>query len=760
MKQEGDKPSPSHWLSADRPIESRSQDELGRRNFSESLASAIRGWSGQESLVLALYGAWGNGKSSIKNMVVESLDQTSPAVRCVDFNPWQLANRPSLSEAFFDELGVALDKGDLGTNSERRSTLDRFRRWALRLQGAHDLAKATRNVVATILIFFGLIVVGPAWMFPHGISIAIGALALLMGVLALSTSLVEATVKFLAAGAEIGRKSLGEVKKELSNDLKKLKTPILFIIDDLDRLTPQEILEVFQLIKANGDFPNVIYLILCDRSIVETNLERAINVSGREYLEKIVQVAFDVPMIDIERVRMALFGRLNELLAVESVSKHFDTTRWANVFWSGLFSYFSTLRDVNRFVSTLAFQISSFSEGGAFEVNPIDLIALETIRLNEPAVYKALQSSKEILTQQKTERRSGATKQALETIIEMGAETQRSQLRELLRQLFPPVEWALDGPNYSAEFGPTWYRDLRICSGKLFDRYFRLAVSGNELSQAEVQKLLGARGDRAELGAILQSLAARGLSVLALEELGIYQDELKPNQVEPFVTAIFDSCDTLPDGPQGGFEIPIQWRIGFLVQHALEKLDGPEHRAKALAAAIRDTSGLNMAIEVAEILTATPERKGDPPFLPEAQAAQVREAGLLKIKSAASSGTLEQNHRLATLLHTWRRWGSAEDVARYTDRVSASPKGLLTLLKSLELRSFVQQLGDHAGTERRYFQRNDIEPLISMDSLNERVKALNGEGLDEEGRGLVENFQKAMERRLAGKPDSGPFVLD
>jgi predicted KAP-like P-loop ATPase len=70
--------TPSQWLSADRPIETRQEDELDRRGFSETMADAVRGWSGRDSLVIALYGAWGNGKSSIKNMIVESLGQGLP----------------------------------------------------------------------------------------------------------------------------------------------------------------------------------------------------------------------------------------------------------------------------------------------------------------------------------------------------------------------------------------------------------------------------------------------------------------------------------------------------------------------------------------------------------------------------------------------------------------------------------------------------------------------------------------------------------
>lgn len=83
-----------HPFSADRPIISAQEDLLGRTGFAESLASAIRGWKGNDSLVIALYGSWGSGKSSIKNVVVESLrksQKTCPEI--VEFNPWQWAGQ-------------------------------------------------------------------------------------------------------------------------------------------------------------------------------------------------------------------------------------------------------------------------------------------------------------------------------------------------------------------------------------------------------------------------------------------------------------------------------------------------------------------------------------------------------------------------------------------------------------------------------------------------------------------------------------------
>jgi predicted KAP-like P-loop ATPase len=87
-----DASSGPHLFSSDRPITRRDEDKLGRRAFSEQIARAVRGWKGNDSLVIALYGPWGTGKSSIKNMVIDALRDTPESATVVDFNPWQVAS--------------------------------------------------------------------------------------------------------------------------------------------------------------------------------------------------------------------------------------------------------------------------------------------------------------------------------------------------------------------------------------------------------------------------------------------------------------------------------------------------------------------------------------------------------------------------------------------------------------------------------------------------------------------------------------------
>jgi predicted KAP-like P-loop ATPase len=66
-------PSLGFYISTDLPIKNKSSDRLNRIAFAETIAKVIFQWHNKPSLVIGLYGNWGSGKSSIKNMVVETL---------------------------------------------------------------------------------------------------------------------------------------------------------------------------------------------------------------------------------------------------------------------------------------------------------------------------------------------------------------------------------------------------------------------------------------------------------------------------------------------------------------------------------------------------------------------------------------------------------------------------------------------------------------------------------------------------------------
>jgi hypothetical protein len=208
------------------------------------------------------------------------------------------------------------------------------------------------------------------------------------------------------------------------------------------------------------------------------------------------------------------------------------------------------------------------------------------------------------------------------------------------------------------------------------------------------------------------------------------------------------------------FELPTSWRVAFLIENSIKKLDGVENRSSALVSAIEDTVSIGIALEVTADLCDKPEKAGEEAVFPEAEAVKARNAAVLKLENAAEAGTLLRSPKLALLLHFWQKWGRPTEVASYVVSILASQEGTVQLLKSFVVRSYRQQIGDYVGTERLYMRRNDIEPVVSMDAINERIQTFEVDGIDDEGRRAIECFQKAMARRNTGKPDDGPFVED
>src|SRR5262249_53359783 len=143
----------------------------------ETIAAAINGWRGGDSLVIALYGPWGSGKSSIKNMIVEALNgHGQPRALVAEFNPWQFANRDQLTEAFFDQIGIALGRGTLASQKRRRELLLRWRRYAAYLQRSGRLILSTRGLMPWVLLVGGLGSIGVAVIGTRIIGACAGAL--------------------------------------------------------------------------------------------------------------------------------------------------------------------------------------------------------------------------------------------------------------------------------------------------------------------------------------------------------------------------------------------------------------------------------------------------------------------------------------------------------------------------------------------------------------------------------------------------------
>jgi predicted KAP-like P-loop ATPase len=256
-------------LSADRPGSNPERDLFGHARFAENLADSIRRCAGTDGLVLALYGPWGSGKSTVLNYVRYYLEQhpypEQPVI--VNFNPWWFAGQENLARAFLGQLQAVLP----GKNTDFEKLGDLLADFADGLGGLVDLTGITS---------------GAGKIVGKGIQQAIRK-----------------------------PKDIPALKSKIRKILEESRQKVLILVDDIDRLVADEIRQLFTVIKALADFPNVIYLLAFDREVAVKALENESSLSGARYLEKIIQVPFEIPPVDREALRSGLVERLNEVLA-------------------------------------------------------------------------------------------------------------------------------------------------------------------------------------------------------------------------------------------------------------------------------------------------------------------------------------------------------------------------------------------------------------------------------------------------------------
>ena len=168
--------------------------------------------------------------------------------------------------------------------------------------------------------------------------------------------------------------------------LGQLPAPLLVVVDDIDRLTPQEQQVVFQLVKANADFPNLVYLLSFDRVAGALS---GLGLEGDVYLGKIVQVGFNLPLARSSDVHSVLTEGLECVLGA-------DALRPSSIKHTGIGCSPPVWRPTSQTSGmsgdslTPRFQVTLLGGDGILEVNPIDLVAVEVLRVFEPSLYNVL----------------------------------------------------------------------------------------------------------------------------------------------------------------------------------------------------------------------------------------------------------------------------------------------------------------------------------------------------------------------------------
>lgn len=698
----------------------------------------LQAWQGLDSLVVAVYGAWGSGKSSVKNLLLEeNKRKTKLSLPFVEFNPWQLSGTGAIPKAFFAELELALSKTGPKTDvAKRAKTLNRY---AKTLQVAGSTAENIGILLAPFIPILGTI------------AASLGKAVKSAGNIAKDGSVA------LEAQHETTAISLEAQKQELSDLLIQMPKPMLIVIDDIDRLSTEEILQVFQVVKANANFPRLIYLLLFDREIVSNALNQISGGHGCDYLEKIVQVGYHIPHASHAEVQKILFRSLDKVLGSLNANLRWDKDRWQKLYAEGISGYFKNLRHVYRFMASCAFHFNHHRGKFSIEVNPVDLIGLESLRVFEPSVYESLPSLKTMLTRYEGRNFYNDIDQTtidlvLSQLLARAVPGNQDKVKAILELLFPPILPIYDSSHSVIKDHHKWQRDVRICHPSLFDKYFTLAIFADDISQAELDNLIKSTSTKDDFITACQALKSRKLLTLAFERLDAYKEEIPIDNMPALIHALCDLADEFPIRHAGFFDVDLLTIAGRLVHFGLMRIHDPESRATILHDAFQRSVGLALPISVVsdnERINGRVER-GHQFLVDEVSVPSLRALCVEKLRNAATQPELIDNPRLKGFLYRWSEWSNLVEVRDWIATQTITPKGFIWFLGVMLGRL------DSWGVPHRvkyYIQLSEIEQFATVDHVEASVAAADRSELSETQLIALNAFLNALTRRSAGKPD-------
>ena len=653
-------------FSSDKPVSSSSDDLLGRKGFAEKISQAINSWEGDDSsLVTAIYGKWGDGKTSTKNMIVKNIDDEK--VDVIEFNPWQWGQNKNIMRSLVKELSNSLLKKDDESATEIAIKLKKYSEYS-------DLSSNTITSFANKLRDI-LIVISMALTAYHieivsqTVFLRLISILLLLLFLSMFTSFFNEVINFFykkicgenenIAGLEDRKK---ELKKLMVNHKKTHKKTILVVIDDIDRLEPDEIKELFRMIKSNLDFPNIVYLVFFDKEIVENALTRGKDFSGQEYLEKIVQVGLNLPSIHPKSIEGIITEKIKYLMEKFGVKDEYEKERLMKLYDRGALKYFENLRAVNKFISSLHFQLSSRKINDVLEINFVDLFGLEILRQFEPKIYNELYDNKDVFLPSFSEEdplgfEEARREKKIDKILNLSSENKEQRVESIMCVLFPGMRY----PVNQGEGNNEGFVKLRVCHEERFHIYFSLFRTDKDFLQREIEEIIALIPDQKKLVNKFIELKEEGRLELWLDKMKFYIQSIPKDSAVSFLSAMFYLEDIVSDD-RGMFLTTPLTKVEVMIDLHLE--NHQEIKEEVLLEAINKTRGVYLPISKLWI-----EYKGknfikthnstcletkDRQMNKEQIKEQIKEEILKIIKKTQDKNELQSNSYLERIMAIWK----------------------------------------------------------------------------------------------------------
>ncbi len=307
-------------LITDRALTANDPDRLNHGPIAERVLDLVT--VSDPPINVALFGAWGSGKSSFSALLARGIEKRGLDIRIVNYNAWTFTGE-SLQRNFISHTAKALDvdpktkEGRLyyqGLYEHRRSS-----GLALSKVDLASLIGLTLVVLVAIIgVISGIVAIAAALSQQDPVKAIQGTIPSVLASSAV-TALLVSGVKQILDGARIEsdqgaptQEQLHETFLDLIKDqtkplpLASSRRRILFFIDELDRCPSGQVVETLAAIRNYFEAPGCLFVVAADRQVLERAFESlpypnpgsAQNPyygSASEFFDKIFQYQIQLP---------------------------------------------------------------------------------------------------------------------------------------------------------------------------------------------------------------------------------------------------------------------------------------------------------------------------------------------------------------------------------------------------------------------------------------------------------------------------------
>lgn len=318
----------------DDPISDDGEDRLGRLDFVDGLYNQVIEYPFLTSFVFGLYGKWGEGKTSVLNLLNRRLERNDKYI-VFNFDPWNFSSEEALVKGFYRGLYQAFNE---------KFFLPNFKKLLSKYQDVFTSGLKLSGV--NIDIFW--------------------------------------------------RDYSGEkLKIEIENLIETTGKRLIILIDDIDRLqSKEEIHQVFKLTKLSAEFKKTIFILSFDPDVVQRFFEKE-GATDREFLAKIIQAPIHLPPADRSLIDKFLYYSNpdeNHTSAIDQLLQQLEFNQekirifekeFSDLYDTDIKRFIRNLRDAKRYLNRLYQTLPAVKS----EVRLADFFILELIGGFYPEVY-------------------------------------------------------------------------------------------------------------------------------------------------------------------------------------------------------------------------------------------------------------------------------------------------------------------------------------------------------------------------------------